>query len=256
MQNNELYSKRSVEQSQQEDVNLGTFKSVKSLKEAYDCLRKTFTQNAMELAKYKKDLEKTERNPESESVQQKSENVQNVSKNKENSSKISSFNDDNTISEDNKMSDKVDSTPDNNVQMDKVKTPICSKYESEEWQNKVQQFFLENQDAMPFASEIGRIIMQDKSIQNSAEPLDKAWIKVLKTNVAKSIDEAMLEKLALQNENIKQKIIEQYLSELQHKKSTPKVIAEKTGTQLSAGKTFQIRSMKDAKEMAKKILIK
>ena len=35
---------------------LGTFKSVKTLKEAYDSLRSCFTKNAMELAEIKKNL--------------------------------------------------------------------------------------------------------------------------------------------------------------------------------------------------------
>ena len=57
MQNNDFNTKlKSDEHTQHDEVDLGTFKSVKTLKEAYDCLRKTFTQNAMELAKYKKNL--------------------------------------------------------------------------------------------------------------------------------------------------------------------------------------------------------
>ena len=39
----------------EEGADLGTFKSVKNLKDAYDSLRKVFTQKSMELAKLKKE---------------------------------------------------------------------------------------------------------------------------------------------------------------------------------------------------------
>ena len=40
----------------EDNTDLGTFKSAKTLKEAYDNLRSCFTKNAMELAEIKKNL--------------------------------------------------------------------------------------------------------------------------------------------------------------------------------------------------------
>ena len=258
MQNNDFNTKlKSDEQTQQDAIDLGTFKSVKTLKEAYDCLRKTFTQNAMELARYKKNsiVENQEQNINKEQIT--NEINENMQKNIKNSDEID-INDEKTQEDSVKeASDKVANTPDDSAKIvDKVNAPTYDKFDNTEWQERVQQFFLDNQDARQYAIEIGRIIMQDEMVRNSTDPLDKAWIQVLKNNAKSHISDSELEQYALQNDSIKKKIIEQYLEELQHKKSAPKVISERIGTQVSAGKTPRAYSMAEAKELATKILIK
>ncbi len=264
MQNNDFYTKPSNEENRQQDeVDLGTFKSVKTLKDAYDSLRKTFTQNAMELAKYKKNESKTEVNEISQNSESDDKNTKNSEKIEKNDEKTTNFTQNSEILENAttqeiaELSDKVGSTPDTNLgEVDKVLAPTLNRFESEEWQKKVQNFFQENEDARQHANEIGRIIMQNEDVRNSADPLDKAWIKVLKNNLVTPLDNAKIEEYILQNESIRQKIIEQYLSELQHKKSAPKVISERGGTQPNATKSPHPLSMAEAKELAKKIMIK
>ncbi len=258
MQNNDFNTKlKSDEHTQQDEVDLGTFKSVKTLKEAYDCLRKTFTQNAMELAKYKKNLVDGNNETGADEVVNVDKNDEKTQKNIKNNDEINKNNEKTQEVLDENKSDKVVSTPDElNVIVDKVSTPTYDKFDNAEWQEKVQQFFLDNQDARQYATEIGRIIMQNEMVRNSSEPLDKAWIQVLKSNAKAHISNDELEQYALQNDAIKNKIIEQYLAELQHKKSAPKVISERVGTQVRAGKSPRAYSMAEAKELAKKILIK
>lgn len=264
MQNNELYTEPSSDElQQQEEVDLGTFKSVKTLKEAYDCLRKTFTQNAMELAKYKKNEQNNNTNEkllELENADKTSENSEKSAKNDE-KTQISTQNcdiEENLVNnKDDKSSDKVDVTPDNNTsEVDKVLAPISARFEGEVWQEEVKNFFAENEDARQYASEIGRIIMQNENVRNSADPLDKAWIKVLQNSRKTTASETDLEMLVMQNESIKQKIIEEYLSKLQHSKTAPKVIAERSGAQVNAQKSSHVLTMAEAKELAKKIMIK
>lgn len=258
MQNNDFNTKlKSDEHTQHDEVDLGTFKSVKTLKEAYDCLRKTFTQNAMELAKYKKNLVDGNNEGGSNKSVNTVTNDEKTQKNIKNNDEINKNNEKTQEVLEEDKSDKVVSTPDElNAIVDKVSTPTYDRFDNTEWQEKVQQFFLDNQDARQYATEIGRIIMQNETVRNSSEPLDKAWIQVLKSNAKMHISNDELEQYALQNDAIKNKIIEQYLAELQHKKSAPKVISERVGTQVSAGKSPRAYSMAEAKELAKKFLIK
>ncbi len=264
MQNNDFYTEpASEENGQQEEVDLGTFKSVKTLKEAYDCLRKAFTQNAMKLAEYKKNESKSEESEISDATENSSRIDENSEKTIKNDEKTANFTQNSEtlenlgIKETAIESDKVEATPDLNMEkVDKDFSPTLTRFEGEDWQKKIQDFFAENEDARQYAKEIGCIIMQNENVRNSADPLDKAWIKVLKNNSTTAIDDTKLEQYVLQNDALKQKVIEQYLKELQHKKSAPKVISERGGTQMNATKTPHALSMAEAKELAKKIMIK
>lgn len=259
MQNNEYYAEQNDDKNTSNDeVDLGTFKSVKSLKDAYDCLRKTFTQNAMELAKFKKSEAVSEQSENDELDAKVSENDKKTQKNNKNSEKTSENNEFSSNSSDTIESDKVATTPDKNANsMDKATAPIDEKFNSDEWRETAQKFFLENPKAREHISEIGRIIMQDQSVKNSADPLDKAWIKVLNQLPRDNkISDTDLEQYILQNDEIKQKIINDYLKGLQVKKSAPKVIAERVGAQVNATKSSRALTMAEAKELAKKILIK
>lgn len=257
MENNDLIKEPKVEeQVQQEEVNLGTFKSVKTLKEAYDSLRKTFTQNAMELAKYKKqaeslgdDVQKTE-----------TTKTENIDKNDEKTIKNDDFsqkNQENATNFDILESDKVTTTPDNQDDADKVNTPAEVNFESAEWQQKVQNFFRDNQEARDFAKEIGKEIIQDKAVRDSVDPLGRAWIKILqRQNVRRELSEQELQDLVTKNEAIKQKIIVDYLSQLQHKKTVPTLIANNTGAEVNAKVSPHALNMDEAKELARKIFLK
>ena len=295
-------SSQGGENIQQEAVDLGTFKSVKTLKEAYDNLRKTFTQNAMELAKLKKQnsidtkIDDTKTNeinskPNENSVktvkiQENNENFRDLdgentnsttiqAENTENNSKIPEQNTNNTqnllqnlennalfdkttenIIDKNNESDKVDSTPDTTItDADKVKSPAERNFESAEWQNEVHKFFLENEDARQYAKEIGNEIMQDKAIQQSIDPLARAWIRILKKqNERNRVSDTDLEEIAVKNENIKQKVILEYLSQLR-KKGTPRLIS-KPSSELNASLSPRALNMDDAKELARKIMMK
>lgn len=321
MEKSDLSSAPKIDKSGVEDVDLGTFKSVKTLKEAYDSLRKTFTQNAMELAKYKKEaellanfdskseedlaknidkinvnsetknakiddkkiVENSVKKEERHTAEENPQNAQNSSipanfsdyttqneqLSAENSTKEKSENDAKisadleTNQQKNSLesllksdeSDKVKS-PDETTSADKVSTPAQIDFESVEWQQNVQEFFAENQDAKEFAREIGKEMMQDKDTQESKYPLQKAWIRVLqKRNASPQIDEATLTDFALKNEVVRQKIITDYLSAIQHKKSSPKLISEAIGAEFNAKKTSRALNMNEAKELARKILL-
>lgn len=259
MENQELNLEQNVvDEVDKTEVDLGTFKSVKNLKEAYDSLRKTFTQNAMELAKMKKEKAEdnaTDNQETTQKTQKNDEKKQNLTENQDNLDLTtqSAETSQNDIMDE---SDKVNHTPDNNKIADKEQSPATNIFESEEWQQEVKQFFVQHEDAREFAKDIGRIIMQDKAVQNSADPLGRAWIKILADKQKQSFStEEELMQVALNNEAIKQRIVEDYLSSL-HKNSSPRLIAKPVGAEFNAKNTSRPLNMAQARAMAEKILIK
>ena len=215
-----------------EDVDLGTFKSVKTLKEAYDNLRKVFTKNAMELSRLKQENSNKEK-----------------LENKDTEENINQVNNENSIES---LSDK-DDTPDNTA--DKVSTP-AKFWESEEWGENVKSFFEKNIKARAFIQEIGQVLIEDKSLETVTNPLEKAWINVLEKQVQnKTLTKYDMEQYVLNNQEIKNRIIQDYLSKLNHKQA-PSVIDKVGKTSLGAESRPHALSIEEAKEMAKKILIK
>ena len=258
-----------VENLQPDGTDLGTFKSVKTLKDAYDSLRKSFTQKTMELAKLKKEqLDNSENqlsnldNKSSEKVDKNAKNTQKSDVFDEKTRKNSDLNDFkeeiNSLNEDSieeKIeSDKAEKTPDNTA--DKVNSP-AQIWERENWNDDVRNFFTENEKAKSYVKEIGQVLVQDKIVANSQNPLQMAWLKVLEKKFTENIvNDEDLEQIVLKNDALKQKIIQQYLNELKSKKSAPAVISKAQGAEINAKSSSHALSMAEAKELAKKILIK
>ena len=260
-----------LEELQPDNTDLGTFKSVKTLKDAYDCLRKSFTKNAMELSKIKKEQQentlKTKNAENKEEVFAKQdENATFKDKNQQNQQKSSDLNDlraeivntDDHKSVENQESDKA-LTPDNEKETDKVENTPVNFWESADWNENVKNFFESNNKAKNYVKEIGKVLVQDKDIRTSSNPLQQAWIKVLENKINDNvINNADLEEIVMNNEKIKQKIIQEYLNELKSKKSAPAVISKTqiSGAEIVAERKNSALSMAEAKELAKKLLMK
>ena len=260
-----------LEELQPDNTDLGTFKSVKTLKDAYDCLRKSFTKNAMELSKIKKEQQentlKTKKTENKEEVFAKQdENATFKDKIQQNKQKSSNLNDlraeivntDDHKSVENQESDKA-LTPDNEKETDKVENTPVNFWESADWNENVKNFFESNNKAKNYVKEIGKVLVQDKDIRKSSTPLQQAWIKVLENKVNDNvINNADLEEIVMNNEKIKQKIIQEYLNELKSKKSAPAVISKTqiSGAEIVAERKNSALFMAEAKELAKKLLMK
>ena len=209
----------------EEGADLGTFKSVKNLKDAYDSLRKVFTQKSMELAKLKKEENNTI-------------NVENITEDKKE-----------------KLSDKEEITPDAS-EADKEQSP-AKIWENQEWSQNVKSFFENNERAKDYIKEIGQVLVQDKELSKRENPLQLAWIKVLEDKINENtVNNKDLEKIVMENEELKQKIILEYLSNLNNKKVSPLVIGKNIGAEIRAEVPKKAQSIEEAKELAKKILIK
>ena len=257
-----------LEELQPDNTDLGTFKSVKTLKDAYDCLRKSFTKNAMELSKIKKEQANSTQKAQNNEILTENDgkqarNSENLLKNDVNNEKTDNLNEftgeisktDESLVVEN-QSDKV-KTPDSAA--DKVSNTPAKIWESASWNKNVENFFNNNSKAKNYVKEIGKVLVQDKVVRDSVDPLQQAWIKVLENKVDENaINNADLEEIVMKNEKIKQKVIQEYLNSLKSNKSAPAVISKtlNSGAEIIAEHKKQALSMKEAKELAKKLLMK
>lgn len=87
------------------------------------------------------------------------------------------------------------------------------------WNTKVSEFLQSHKNASDLVDEITEEIINDESLKNSEDGLEKAYWRVLekKYRSAEDLasDESFLEKYIFQNEKIKNKIIKEYVDSLQ-----------------------------------------
>ena len=262
-----------VDELKQDNTNLGTFKSVKSLKDAYDSLRSCFTKNAMELAEIKKNMQQNNENiDKKEEVFAKTDtNVSKIDQNDQNQAKNSDLNDfrqeilqsneldiiQKTEKGEDNLSDKVDITPDKTI-LDKAESPQEVKpnvdvWENADWNSKVERFFELYPDAKVYSKELAQILVNDKTVRKSESPLTNAWIKILQNNKHEiKLDNEFISKNVLNNPKIYNLVVNDYLSKLKTNKSAPSVIANVEGASVSAGVHKTVANMAEAKELAKK----
>ncbi len=262
-----------VDELKQDNTNLGTFKSVKSLKDAYDSLRSCFTKNAMELAEIKKNMQQNNENiDKKEEVFAKTDtNVSKIDQNDQNQAKNSDLNDfrqeilqsneldiiQKTKKGEDILSDKVDITPDKTI-LDKAESPQEVKpnvdvWENADWNSKVERFFELYPDAKVYSKELAQILVNDKTVRKSESPLTNAWIKILQNNKHEiKLDNEFISKNVLNNPKIYNLVVNDYLSKLKTNKSAPSVIANAEGARVSAEVHRTVANMAEAKELAKK----
>ena len=111
------------------------------------------------------------------------------------------------------------------------KTPV---YMSENWRSEIKEFLASHGEAQPFAKEIAKELMQDRSMAENKNALELAYAKVLSKNYKSEDslleDNTFLENKILNNEKIKSRIINDYLEEISNKKTAPVVLNSKGST--------------------------
>lgn len=243
-------------------TDLGTFKSAKTLKEAYDNLRSCFTKNAMELAEIKKNLVTNSQNAENceEDCAKSGENTENEPQNAQNEPENNDLNaikpeisnsNEGVIAGEN-ASDKAEIVPDSSDKTD-VPEKNGEVWDNTDWSQNIEKFFVKNPSAKDYANEIAKELMQDKEAQNSSDPLLQAWVRVLeKKSQNLVLSDDFIEKNILSNQKIKNLIIQNYLNEIKTYKSAPSVILGSSGGDSRASSKKAVADMTEAKELAKK----
>ena len=116
---------------------------------------------------------------------------------------------------------------------------------------ELQKFLIQNGEAEEYKDEI----KNDFNLNENVSPYQKAWASVvlshLKNNTNKEND-PIINQYVLSDENVKNKIIENYLNELQGRK-TPYVISSQSGERLSGLKPDNPKTLEEAKILTSKM---
>ncbi len=198
------------QQNEELDSILGTFKDVNALKKSYDSLRSEFTKKTQELSALKKSMGDKVQTPPVDAIEEKTEELTQL---------------------------------DSNVPF----------WEKPEWQSQVDSFFKEHTLTDNQKQNLASILLEDKEEQNSS-PLYKAYAKMLEKDAFKLEDivkdENFLNNYIYNNEDIKGKIISNYVSSLNNLNTLPEVMPSLTanfGESVTTPKTLS-----EAKQLASK----
>lgn len=129
-------------------------------------------------------------------------------------------------------------------------------YEKPEWNEIVKNFLKENSSAQNYASDIMKVLIEDKVLASMPNSLELAFNKV-KASKYKSekeliTDRNFINEYVLNNEEIKKEIISNYLNSIKKNKSPQLINTSKTG---SVGVTPQKKptTLTEANELARKL---
>lgn len=140
---------------------------------------------------------------------------------------------------------------------DKVEdnTPAFLK---DDWTDQVKQFFDDNEFAKSYKTQISKLLVEDENIKMDKNPLQKALMKVLSTEIVSPHklveDEKFLNEHIYSNAKIKEQIINNYINELSSK-STPPLITKTYGSSLGSSPKASPKTLKEVKELVTKMFL-
>ena len=115
------------------------------------------------------------------------------------------------------------------------------------WEEKVKDFFEKNPQAKTFSKQISEILSSEQSINEQS--LEKAFEKVkldnFKTKQEMIQDESFISEYVLNNEEIKQRIIKEYLSNIMQNKKVA-LISSNDGSSVMVSPKNKPKSLKEA----------
>ena len=112
--------------------------------------------------------------------------------------------------------------------------------------------------AKNYLKQISQMVVEDKELQKSDVPLEKAWLKWLEKNFKtpeELLDDEEFLKHLKSSEKLKKEIIDDYLSQINKSDFTPPIYL-KSGTSGVMKNSFKSKSLEEIKELAKKIFSK
>ena len=132
-------------------------------------------------------------------------------------------------------------------------TPI---FMNENWSDKVTEFLTQNQEAKNYASEISEYIIKNPNMAKNDNALEIAWANVVQKNYVSPEklvgDEAFVDKYIMSNADIKQKILNEYIKQIQTT-TPPPVISTKSGGSIAFATQKQPLSLSEAKSLVEEI---
>lgn len=128
-------------------------------------------------------------------------------------------------------------------------------YEKEGWGERIEEFLTKFPNAQKYTSEIGKIIMENPEIASKDNALEGAYMRLLekrKTPDELSRDDEFLQEFIFVSPKVRDKIIAEYLSELNM--DAPNVMAE--GGQTFVTPPRSPKNLTEAMKLAEKLLSK
>lgn len=143
-------------------------------------------------------------------------------------------------------------------ELEKQQIPVEQSpiFMNENWSDKVTEFLSKNQDAKNYASEISEYIMANPNMANKDNALEIAWANVVQKNYVSPEklvgDEAFVDKYIMSNADIKQKILNEYIKQIQTT-TPPPVISAKSGGNIAFATQQKPLSLSEAKSLVEEI---
>ena len=212
------YDNGAVSENGSQDICLGKFKNAKALLDAYNNLQTEFTKKCQQLSELKKDkMDKIdEKSPKNEEKTPKNDDFSvNYDKNEENLSNIL----------------------DENMKEDELK-------------NQFNSFLSSTSEAENYYDEI-----KSQLLKKEQGPFERAWAGVILSHIKNSENkqnDPIINQYILSDENVKNKIIEEYLEKLNSSKP-PHIMSSKEGERLSSVRLDSPKTLAEAKEMVNKM---
>ncbi len=231
---------------------LGKFKDANSLLEAYNNLQSEFTRKCQLLAELQKDKidERTKSNDDFKNNydENNKKNSEKTLKNEENSLKNRNFQIESKkqFNENEKsqvLKDEENLLDKNNVFDEFNENDI----ESQDYLQAFSQFLEKNKEAKDYADEIKEYLKsKEKRIKN---PFENAWANIVLSHIkSNELNDSMVNQYILSNNDVKNKIIENYLNDLTNQKP-PITISSQSGERVSRVFLDNPKTLAEAKKI-------
>lgn len=226
--------------------NMGKFKTVKALLDAYNNLQSEFTRKCQKIKEYEKDKIESENLTSCENEKSQNENleIKNCEKTNFEEEKIA---DENVFSE--KENAKQEDISEKEQEVKKE-----NKDNDEETllkQDDLLQFLNQNNLAKNFEDEI---VSLSKESENQ-NPFELAWAKIVLSHLDKNENKAsdpIINQYVINDDNVKNKIIENYLTELNSQKP-PITISSQKGERVCGVMPKHPQTLEEAKGIVKQM---
>ena len=131
---------------------------------------------------------------------------------------------------------------------------VIPAYHNQNWQERVDEFVSHNPSAQKYSQQISEMIINDKTIAKSNNPLELAWAKIvdeLKTPEQLLGDEKFVDNYILNNKEIQAKIIDNFLKK---PNSSPSLIGKQSGASTILAPLVKPKNLEEANEIVRSLL--
>ncbi len=131
------------------------------------------------------------------------------------------------------------------------------EYKRDDWEEKVRDFFSIHPEAKEYVAEISEVLSNNQQIANSKNSLEFALTKVLADKFVpySSLveDENFLQEYIYSNKKVKDKVVENYLDNIQNERALP-LISSNSGAGAISSPISKPKTIKDAGKMVEAYL--